>query len=196
MRITWLLGVALSASLWGGLTKADVFTVDENGTMNGNPAAGFLRNDPGPGGLPQVLTYTLPFDGTAGDIILREGSLTGPFTDLLRFDGAGRLIVYSEIGVLDKDVGDKGLPAIGTDGLPLHQGNVQQRVETVRADGSNGLFSYTPNPGDPGFNALNIPTYNFISDAAIPEPGVLHLLGVAASGWLGYSLCRRGRRSS
>ena len=62
-------GVALLiAALAAGARPAAASTinVDElgNGFFNGNPLAFVVAPDPGPGGLPAVLTYLLPFAGT------------------------------------------------------------------------------------------------------------------------------------
>jgi hypothetical protein len=43
--------------------------VDEFGNGIGVIGPGFLAPDPGPGGLPSVLTYILPFAGTQGDVL-------------------------------------------------------------------------------------------------------------------------------
>src|SRR5215472_7671333 len=46
--------------------------IDEflNGQVNGDPIKGFIGNDPGPGGLPNVAIYPLPFAGVVGDVLL------------------------------------------------------------------------------------------------------------------------------
>src|SRR5437867_532860 len=60
-------------------------TVDENGNGVGTLGPGFLAPDPGPGGLPSVLTYDLPFAVTPGDVFLFDGLI---FLDVIRFNNS------------------------------------------------------------------------------------------------------------
>ena len=78
-------------------------TVDENGngtldfTTGGGcgaaaiPIKGVLAPDPGPGGLPAVLTYNLlgPPSLVAGDVLLTDADLGGAVLDVVRFNPAG-----------------------------------------------------------------------------------------------------------
>src|SRR5439155_23077359 len=59
-------------------------TVDENGNGIGTLGPGFLAPDPGPGGLPSVLTYDLPFATTQGDVLIFDEG--GVVLDVIRFN--------------------------------------------------------------------------------------------------------------
>ena len=104
-----------------GSALADPFsvstTVDENCNGLLTNTAGFssllpcgFQNDPGPGGLANVMTYSLlnPPGLTSGDVLLQEGT-GGPIFDVIRFNSAeacsgstGCLVFYSDnIGGFD-----------------------------------------------------------------------------------------------
>ena len=77
-------------SLWSGVgvlfvlaaaqlvCASSLVVVDENGNGIGTTGGGVLADDPGPGGLAGVLTYTLPFNPTPGDVHLTEASAPPP----------------------------------------------------------------------------------------------------------------------
>jgi hypothetical protein len=135
MKCSYLTGLFLAAMLLlGGKVFAQSFfvniTVDENG--NGtlfNPVIGTsiplssaLQSDPGPGGLPAVLTYDLlGAPGlVAGDVLLQDG-VGGPISDVIRFNPAGTggdpnysesLVFYSDDVDGFDSLADTGLPAI------------------------------------------------------------------------------------
>jgi hypothetical protein len=161
--------VVLLFAVHGVTAFADTITIDEKGNGIGTNGPGFLATDPGPGGLPNVLTYRLPFAGTPGDVFLFDGLV---FLDVLRFNGDGTVRFYSDnIDGFD-DLGD-------TPGPPsLFYANRVNLAE-VGVEGDAGAV-YTPLPGQPGYNASNNPTYHFISDGsalAVPEPATIVLLG-------------------
>lgn len=177
-------------------------TVDENGNglvtnTDGAvvPLRFALQTDPGPGGLTNVLTYSLagPPGLTAGDVLLQEG-VGGLILDVVRFnptetcvDGTtGCLAFYSD-------------NVDGVDSLadtPSPPGSFQTNTVTiveVGPEGNNGA-TYTPVTGQPGFvaGAAGPVTYNLISDgSAVPEPASLAILGF---GLAGLGLARIGRR--
>ena len=184
---------------------------DENGNatiaVNGGPTmtlTGSLMADPANpnGGGTPVLTYLLPQPVVSGDVSFAEPPATASSctptslsscSDWLRFTdntgvingnatGAGsRMIFYSdfELGELNPDLADTGFPAnIGT-------GNVFASVE-VGPEGNNG-FDYLP--AGVHYPANN--EYVGISDAAVPEPTSLVLLGSAIAM---MGLAKRRRR--
>jgi hypothetical protein len=183
------LGVASSAS---ALVNGNILlTVDENGhgTLNGflGPQAlpFALQNDPGPGGLANVLTYDMlnPPGLVAGDVLLQDGP-GGPILDVVRFNpnevgaggGTGALVFYS-----DNVDGFDSLADTPSPPGALYANNIT--ILEVGPEGQNGAI-YTPLAGQPGFVAgAGAPVvYNLISD--VPEPGAwaLMLLGVGVAG--------------
>src|SRR5205085_1178466 len=77
----------------------DEFGGAQNFTENGFQALIVSTNLDPTGGLFNwpVLTFTLPFLGTAGDVLMHEPLEPGsPVLDVLRFDGQGHLIFYSD----------------------------------------------------------------------------------------------------
>lgn len=178
--------------------------VDENGHGLVTNTAGFsgalpfaLQNDPGPGDLNNVLTYSLhnPPGLTAGDVLFDAPGTLEPGIafggDVVRFnpdqtcaDGTvGCLVFY-----LDNLDGFDSLA--DTSGPP---GTLYANVAHVAEVGveGNNLAIYTPIAGQPGFvaGAAGPVTYVLISDA--PEPASL---GILLSGLAGLSLARKRRR--
>lgn len=147
---------------------AAILPFDENG--NGAFGPGVIQPDPGPGGLGAVLTYHLPFAGVPGDVLLHDGALTGPVLDVVRFNGNGTLLFYSDTPPFDS-LADTPSPPTA---LYPNQVNIVE----VGPEGNNGAL-YTPGPNDPGFDPSG-PTYNLISDSPVPEPASVSLLAVGA----------------
>jgi hypothetical protein len=147
--------------------QGPVISFDEFG--NGAFGPGFLAPDPGPGGLNPVLTYNLPFAGVPGDVFLHDANEPGnPFLDVLRFNGNGTLVFYSDnIDGADAP-GDTPAPPGAFYPNQVH-------IPEVGPEGNNGAI-YTPLPGQPGFDPGFLPTYNFVSDGVVPEPSTALLL--------------------
>jgi hypothetical protein len=161
-RVVAALGVVAVVGLCRVNAQA-LFTVDELGNLNGQPV-GQLKPDPSPSGFglaQNVLVYNLPFAGLQGDVLMHDGTATNaPFLDVVRFDGNGHLIFYSD----NTDGFDA--PADTPSPPPQFFAN---RLDVVEV--GNESFNYTdyvPTPNQPGWDPSN-PTYRFISD--IPEPG-------------------------
>jgi hypothetical protein len=158
-------------------------SVDENGAGFWFPPAGGLINlpfnlgaDPGPGGLPQVLIYHLP-PGTQtiqGDVRLHDPLEAGnPFLDVIRFNGDGTLIFYSD--------NIDGFDALGDTPSPpsaFYAANLVDGTEFGPEGGLQGA-DYVPAPGQPGFDPTGqIQIYHLISD--VPEPASISLAGLGA----------------
>ena len=200
-RLQFLCALAAASIFCAVSAQAITINFDEFGNGTAQSTAGSiplpsLGNqidpvDPTNGLTPLVynlvaVTGVLP---TPGDVDLMEPPLaTGVHSDLLRFTPNGLLIVYSdqEAGVADPALADVGFPQTG----------FRQRPDLVLPEtgpeiGPNGLFGYTPNPGDPGF--LPVPpgqaVYNFLSDPAVPEPASASLF--VASGISALAMRRR-----
>ena len=158
----------LAGLLFSDSASAALITIDEFGSGIGTVGPGFIARDPGPGGLPAVLTYRLPFAGVQGDLFFggEPGFLIGG--DLIRFNGNGTVIFYSDSLPLDAPADAPAPPEI-------NYANSVGPIPEIGPEGNNGAF-YTPLPGQPGFD-ISGPAYHFVSDGRIPEPFSLLLLG-------------------
>ena len=181
-------------------TAAAQFTVDINidefghGTITNSagfngPLAAALLPDPGPGGLPAALTYSLdnPPGLTAGDLLLVEPGGGGLLTDQIRFnpqetasDGTtGTVLIYSDHFDGPDSLADNGFPT-------ALYANTFSLNEVGPEPGPNGV-DYTPTAGQPGFvaGAAGPVTYHITSDGS-PSGGPGTPL--PASAWSGVAL--------
>ncbi len=191
MSIRPFLGPVLVALLSCGPARGAGLTiaVDEYGDGVGTIGPGTLRPDPGPGGLPSVLTYTLPFNEVVGDVEIRDAE---GLSDVIRFNGNSTLDFYSATG--------PGQPAVSPADTPtpplVSYPNLVSGPEFEM--GGRSFALYTPLPGQPGYNPDAQPTYLFGSDGdptgPMPEPSSL-LMGATAAlagvGYCGYALAAR-----
>jgi hypothetical protein len=185
MNARWFLGMLLSGLFLCSPAHAGPILVDEFGTGIGTLGPGFIARDPGPGGLPAVLTYPLPFAGVQGDVFLTDADFGGISLDVIRFNGNGTLLFYSDnVGGFDA-LGDNPSPPI------IDYSNAVSLPE-IGPEGNNGAF-YTPLPGQPGFD-ISRPIYHFVSDGRVPEPPTSLLLGAGLITLLCYA--RRQERKS
>jgi hypothetical protein len=179
----WLLTFAVLAALCDH-ALAGTLTFDEQG--HGTTGAGVLAPDPGPGGLPAVLTYSLGFAVVPGDVLVVDDGIP---RDVVRFNvpstgGPGTLVFYSD----DTDGFDSLADTVHA---PFFIYSNQVAIPEVGPEGDNGAV-YTPGSNNPGFVAGVDPvTYHFISDGTVPEPtwGGLSLFG-------GLAVMKRRRRGS
>src|SRR5437762_3944447 len=117
--------IALTFATYAFAQFSVTITVDENGQgtlMNSTgisaPLPASVGPDPGPGGLPNALTYGLlsPPGLTAGDLVLLEG-VGGPISDVIRFNTGeicsattGCLVFYSDFIDGADALADVGFP--------------------------------------------------------------------------------------
>jgi len=166
-------------------TNTVVIDENGNGTLNTTQTlAHSFQIDTGPCGsaVTNVLTYHLPtpYVGTTGDVVLLEPQ-TGRPSDLLRFNGDGTVMFYSDVSPTDPadSLADVGLPC-------QFYTNMFVAYE-VGPEGSNGL-AYTPVPGGPGWDPNYPVTFNFLSDVpptiTIDEDGKGSVNGLPITGVL------------
>ena len=130
-----------------------LYPFDEYG--NGAFGPGFIGPDPGPGGLPAVLIYPLPYAGVQGDVLLFDPT-EGFVLDVIRFNGDGTLIFYSD----NLDGFDSLADTTGPPGQ--FYPNAVQVIEM--GDENFSLVIYQPGPNDPGYDPAFLPVYALISE--------------------------------
>jgi hypothetical protein len=196
-----------------------LITVDEfgNGIVQTDNGTGTLRSESMPIAFDEPdtvapispLTYTLPFNGSEGFVILLEnednlpGPLFGPLantddeisipSDLLYFDGKGKLEFFSDAGPFDPADSPADAGFFEALGSPERLGAIEEvvRLPEVGDEENNGAF-YTPTEGQPGWDA-SLPSYHFISDGVAPEPSSMALLMTGLLSGTPLALRRRRR---
>ena len=169
MKKYLLTSVLLIGTVAAGLAlsqpaNAVTITVDENGN-GGLPSS--RRNDPGPGGLAGVLTYSLggSFGGMIpGDVLMTD---VGVLLDVVRFNRdpnlGPTLVFYSD----NVPVSDSLADTFGPPGL-FYANSIS--IPELGLEGNNGAV-YTPLAGQPGSIPGMAVTYNLTSDGvAVPGP--------------------------
>jgi hypothetical protein len=178
-----LLTAVLVIGLCSPAAAATIVKLDENGNGSINFGSGptfipgSLQQDPGPGGLPAVLTYVLNAPNlTAGDLLLIDA---GGESDVVRFNPAGTggdpnylssVLIYSSGAHGIDSLADTSQPPFG------NYTNTLTIPETT-IGGVNGA-QYTPISGQPGFVSGFAVTYAITSD--VPEPSSSFLILSAA----------------
>jgi PEP-CTERM motif len=185
MIFRMLTGISLALVCSAGPSFAVTLAVDENGQSSFG-AIGTLREDPGPGGLPAVLTYTLPFSVVAGDVLLSGESDGNQIFDVVRFNsvpgGPSTLVFYSDNVPPADSLGDTPSPPAA------FYTNTATALE-VGTEAANSA-TYSPSAGQPGFNESQTAlTYQFVSDGRIstPEPSSLVLLAIGVLSLSGFA---------
>lgn len=156
------------------------FDENGNGSVSVNngafvPTVGVLADDPSQAGVQLVLTYTLPELVGAGTVQILE-PVTLILGDVIRFTSAtgtltgaaDRMIFYSDNTDGVDALADTGFPANLTEGA---QGGP---IFETGPEGNNRFQFVASGP--------NI--YNGVSDASVPEPGTLFLLGIGLISFL------------
>ncbi len=168
-----------------GLIQFDQFG---NGLNDSTPLPmSFTTYDNG-GNPVQALTYTLPFSGVAGDLILTDPNFSDLPLEVLIFPGNGTVQFFA--GNLPTSLAFlPSPPALDSTNLVF--------VSDVGPEDTN-FATYMPTDGQPGFDASN-PTYviyngvdGLPAPASAPEPNLFGVVGlVIVMGWLAR---RRGIR--
>ena len=182
-----------------------LMTVDENGNGNidGAPVvpAGFLLQDPGPGGLANALNYpvaTAAFSlGTAvaGDVLITEPGAGSTPSDLIRFRPGSLFPSPSPSIVTFYSDNSDGVDSLADIGFPTALNANRVTLPETGVEGGLQVIHYTPLSGQPGYiDDLSNPghtaiTYAFISD--VPEPTTTALGGTFLAIAFGLKLWRR-----
>lgn len=165
--------LAASAPSVFGVAVTPIYTLDERGagtlTVLSNTTTLSFTVAPEPISGISTLVYTLPSVTAPGDILLQEVP-GGPPSDILRFDGQGRVFFFSDgIDGIDGLADVLQLPAPIAPNLMF--------MEVGPEGGLNGYWGYTPVAGQPGFDPTKPgAVFNFISD--VPEPTATALAGL------------------
>jgi len=148
-----------------------------NGLNDSTPLpASFTTYDNG-GNPVQALTYTLPFSGVAGDLILTDPNFSDLPLEVLIFPGDGTVQFFA--GNLPNSLAFlPSPPALDSSNLIF--------VSDVGPEDTN-FATYTPTDGQPGFDASN-PTfliYNGVDGLPAPEPNLAGAVILAmVLGWV------------
>src|SRR5512139_4141690 len=142
-------------------TNLNLISLDENGNgfWNGTRLAYTVSQDP----ISHIATlhYVLPFAGATnrlGDVVLMESGPPGVISDIIRFDGTGGVWFFSDRET--NDIPPFDLADVAQ--FPLVWTNNFVQIPETGTEGQNGA-TYTPQAGQPGWDAVYQFTYRFIS---------------------------------
>lgn len=173
----------LAASATSGLAGIfAIYTLDNTGNAYytaGDLSPATQATDPVSGLT--TLEYTLPFAGTAGDVLFQQNA-SGPVTDLLRFDGNSHVYFFSTDGV-GSPAYVAALPATGS---PNAGPFILQNSSATLAS-----QNYNPTSGQPGYNAGTQYSVNVV----VPEPSPMVLGAMGCLVLLFFSTRRLVRRA-
>jgi hypothetical protein len=166
-----------SSPLWVGPLEHPPITIDENGhgwNPVGYPMPFRIGQDPGPEGLANALIYgPMGVPGTLGDLRIFKSGDTQP-SAIVRFNGDGTVILYSEQLDSNTTLADTGLPG---------QTYSNCRDIYVSHYGNDWWVDYWAEPNQPGsmLSYTGEPEHYYIM-LDIPEPATLPLwaLGLLA----------------
>jgi hypothetical protein len=151
------------------------------------PLLSSFTNDPGPGGLNNVLTYALPFAGTQGDVAILNPDFGFDLTEIIRFNGDGTLIFYSNPAYGGPSLADT--PTAPGDGYD----NFEYAFEEYAPEFGAYATFWWPFEDEPGGDVSDT-AFVFISDiSAVPEPSQVAGFGMGLFG-LGFLAFRARRR--
>jgi hypothetical protein len=169
--------------LQGAVIQLDQFG---NGQIDSTPISGFVSSYNDGTNTFSALTYNLPFSGQEGSLVLTDPNFSDLPMEILIFNGAGNVFFFA--GNMPSSLAFVASP-------PNPDNTSLQFVSDVGPEDSS-TATYTPNPGDPGFD-LSGPTYIIYNGVAglpplapTPEPETAVLL---AAGAIAMAVARRTR---
>lgn len=190
-RVAAISFAAFLVVLAGHVRGQTTTTLNEDGTataVTAGPGGGTVtytgvnQSDPGPGGLPNALVFTVGTSPllTSGDLFLIDPT-TFAISDIIRFNNIGGVdqIVFYSRNDGDGAKADTGFPsAFYPNDLDIFEN-------------PNGPTTYVPTTGQPGFIAFGGLTYVInSSEAAVPEPSTFALVTLPALAFIGFRLGR------
>ena len=175
--------VLAAGSVSATCALAETIAVDVQGhiVINGSPGTmGTLGTDPDTG-LP-VLIYSLPFQGTPGEVLLTNPGATTEFdnkivSDVIRFPGNGTLEYYSDLtkqttSSATINVGDTNIKITATKGYSVGE---QIQID----DGANAEMATIVAVGTPGATGTGITIATPLTEAHMSGVFISRPIGLA-----------------